>query len=293
MSDTKVPDLSGLGTLATDDEIYIVDVSDTTDSTDGTSKKYTVGIASGFVGQTDSQTLTNKTLTSPVLNTGVSGTAILDEDDMATDSNTQVPTQQSVKAYVDTHAADTTTHGATGAVVGTTNSQTLTSKTLTSPVLNTSVSGTAVLDEDTMTSDSDTQLATQQSIKAYVDAVDVLPDTAIQFVIDGGGFVLTTGVKLDLEIPFDCTINGVTALADQSGSVVVDLWVDTYANYPPTNDDSITASAPVTISTATKSQDNTLTGWTTSLTEGKTLRVNVDSCTTITRVTVSLDVTKV
>jgi hypothetical protein len=47
---------------------------------------------------------------------------------------------------------------------------TLTNKTLTSPVLNTGVSGTAVLDEDTMSSDSATQLATQQSIKAYVDA---------------------------------------------------------------------------------------------------------------------------
>src|SRR6056300_504794 len=41
--------------------------------------------------------------------------------------------------------------------------------TLTSPVLNTSVSGTAILDEDTLSSNSDTQLATQQSIKAYVD----------------------------------------------------------------------------------------------------------------------------
>lgn len=39
-----------------------------------------------------------------------------------------------------------------------------------SPVLNTAVSGTAVLDEDDMTSDSATQIATQQSIKAYVDA---------------------------------------------------------------------------------------------------------------------------
>lgn len=51
----------------------------------------------------------------------------------------------------------------------TTGTLTLTNKTLTSPVLNTGVSGTAVLDEDTMTSDSATQLATQQSIKAYVD----------------------------------------------------------------------------------------------------------------------------
>lgn len=45
-------------------------------------------------------TLTNKTLTSPVLNTGVSGTAVLDEDDMASDSATKVATQQSIKAYV-------------------------------------------------------------------------------------------------------------------------------------------------------------------------------------------------
>jgi len=53
------------------------------------------------VGSTDSQTLTNKTMTSPVLNTGVSGTAIVDEDNMASNSNTKIPTQQSVKAYVD------------------------------------------------------------------------------------------------------------------------------------------------------------------------------------------------
>jgi len=53
--------------------------------------------------------------------------------------------------------------------VGKTATQTLSNKTLTSPVLNTAVSGTAVLDEDTMSSDSATKLATQQSIKAYVD----------------------------------------------------------------------------------------------------------------------------
>ena len=50
-------------------------------------------------------TLTNKTLTSPVLNTGVSGTAVLDEDTMASDSATQLATQQSIKAYVDTQVA--------------------------------------------------------------------------------------------------------------------------------------------------------------------------------------------
>jgi|TARA_R110000765_G_scaffold21375_1_gene54873 hypothetical protein len=50
---------------------------------------------------TASQTLTNKTLTSPVINTGISGTAFLDEDDLSSDSATKVASQQSIKAYVD------------------------------------------------------------------------------------------------------------------------------------------------------------------------------------------------
>jgi hypothetical protein len=114
----------------------------------------------------------------------------------------------------------------------------------------------------------------------------------LTFVIDGGGSAIATGIKGDLEIPFACTINQVTLLADQSGSIVVDIWKDTYANYPPTGADSITASAKPTISSAAKSQDATLTGWTTSIAAGDVLRFNVDSATTIQRCTVSLKVTK-
>ena len=57
--------------------------------------------ATGEVTLTGSQTLTNKTLTSPVINTSVSGTAILDEDDMSSNSDSKLATQQSIKAYVD------------------------------------------------------------------------------------------------------------------------------------------------------------------------------------------------
>ena len=41
--------------------------------------------------------------------------------------------------------------------------------TLTSPTINTSIAGTAFLDEDNMASDSATKVASQQSIKKYVD----------------------------------------------------------------------------------------------------------------------------
>ena len=64
---------------------------------------------------------------------------------------------------------------ASGTIVTTAATQTLTNKTLTSPtitsgVFNTQFSGSAFLDEDNMDSDSATKLASQQSIKAYVDA---------------------------------------------------------------------------------------------------------------------------
>jgi len=62
----------------------------------------TDGLDSGdIVTSTSSTTMTNKTLTSPVINTQVTGTAILDEDNMASNSATQLATQQSIKAYVD------------------------------------------------------------------------------------------------------------------------------------------------------------------------------------------------
>ncbi|MDA2916755.1 hypothetical protein MYX64_07965, partial [Nitrospinae bacterium AH_259_B05_G02_I21] len=147
---------------------------------------------------------------------------------------------------------------------------------------------------DTMTGllvlSADPAAALGAATKQYVDAVGNI--TAIGFIIDGGGSVITAGVKGDLRIPFGCTINRATALADQSGSIVVDIWKDTYANFPPVDADSITASAPVTITSATKSEDSTLTGWTTGITADDIVRYNVDSVTTITRVTVSLKCTK-
>ena len=122
----------------------------------------------------------------------------------------------------------------------------------------------------------------------YLD--DDIRARSIGITIDGAGSAISTGIWGYIEIPYDCTIQRVTMLADQSGDVVVDIWKDTYANYPPTDADSITASAVPTISSADKSQDATLTGWTTSISEGDILGFNVDSAATITRVHIILKV---
>ena len=158
---------------------------------------------------------------------------IKDEDNMASDSATHVPSQQSVKAYVDSQvtaqdldfAADSggslsidldsealTFTGGTGidtsgsgnavtfaidSTVSTlTGSQTLTNKTLTSPVLNTGVSGTAIKDEDNMASDSATHVATQQSVKAYVDTVAATQDNTDE-ITEGSTNLYFTNERVD------------------------------------------------------------------------------------------------
>lgn len=112
----------------------------------------------------------------------------------------------------------------------------------------------------------------------------------LEFTYDGHGSVPATGIMGDGQVPFACTITGVTVLADQSGSAVIDIWKDSYANYPPTGADTITASAKPTLSSATKYTDTTLSGWTTALAAGDTIRFNLDSITTITRLTIILKV---
>ena len=71
-----------------------------------------------LVGKNTTDTLTNKTLTSVVLNTGVSGTAIKDEDNMLSNSNTHLATQQSIKAYVDTQVSSSSSVSADDITTG-------------------------------------------------------------------------------------------------------------------------------------------------------------------------------
>lgn len=114
---------------------------------------------------------------------------------------------------------------------------------------------------------------------------------SLTYCIDGGGATITTGNKKGFRVPFACTINSVTLGADQSGSIVIDIWKRAHASYPPTVSQTITASAKPTLSSATNSEDSTLTGWTTSISAGDWLFFNVDSVTTCQFVTVSLKVT--
>jgi hypothetical protein len=139
------------------------------------------------------------------------------------------------------------------------------------------------------------RLSDFDSASADIWGVPVVDDAITRsfgIAIDGGGQAITTGVKGDIVVPFDCTIQGWTLIADQSGSIVIDVWKDTYANYPPTIADTIAGSEKPTISSATKGQDLSLSTWTLAVTAGDIIRFNVDSCTSITRATLVIQAVK-
>lgn len=115
---------------------------------------------------------------------------------------------------------------------------------------------------------------------------------ALGITLDGGGTALTTGIKGDLTIPFNCTVQQWTLLGDQSGSMTLEVWSDTFANYPPSSADSITGSSAPNIAAALTGRSSTLTGWATTLSAGNTLRFAVSSCASITRANLTMVVRK-
>jgi hypothetical protein len=143
------------------------------------------------------------------------------------------------------------------------------------------------VDRDTYTFASDIASfdTTTRIFKARMEEV-------INVGFGGAGTEIADNTYQTIYCPYAFTITGVTLLADVSGSIVIDIWKDTYANHPPTNADTICASAPPTITTATKSQDTTLTGWTLTVAAGSELKFLVESCTTITQCTLALHITR-
>ena len=167
---------------------------------------------------------------------------------------------ETVLAITDPTADRTITFpNATGTVVTTTATQTLTNKTLTAPtltsgVLNTAVSGSAVLDEDGMDSNSATQVSTQQSIKAYVDAQITAQD---------------------LDVTSD------------SGTIAIDLNSETLTVAGGTNIDTTGSSNSITIATST----DVVTLTSTSTLTNKTLTsptINSPTITTLTATALAL-----
>ncbi len=120
-----------------------------------------------------------------------------------------------------------------------------------------------------------------------VDAVGNLnARTAIEFIIDGGGVAITTGNKGQINIPFPANIISWRIIADQSGSIVVDI-LRAFAAVPVTS--MVGAGNKPSLSSAQIDTGETPAGWTsTAVVNNDFIAFNVVSVTTVTRVTVIL-----
>lgn len=110
------------------------------------------------------------------------------------------------------------------------------------------------------------------------------------FIIDGGGAAIKTGEKGHLQIPFKCEIVKVTLLAGQTGSIRIDIWKNTYENFPPDVNDTICGITRPEIEDGIKYEDAALEFWEKTINAGDILAFNVSSVTDIERVMILLEV---
>ena len=139
---------------------------------------------------------------------------VMDSESMTFTGGTGLDTSGSSNTL--TTAIDSTVSTLTGTQTYT--NKTLTAPVLTSPVFNTGLSGTAFLDEDDMSSNSATKMASQQSIKAYVDAQTTAQD--LDFQGDSGG-------ALDIDLDSETmTFAGGTGIASSATGTTVTFAID-------------------------------------------------------------------
>ena len=196
----------------------------TLDSSDST--KITVAEALDVTGALVAATSLN------IAGDGATVTGIKDEDNMSSNSATKLATQQSIKAYVDTEIGNisttsivqnnsniTVSDSGSGTITVTVDGSTI--GTFNSSGLQLGTSGarvTTVLDEDNFATNSATALATQQSIKAYVDTQITAED--LDFQADSGGAL---SIDLDSET---MTFTGGTGIDTSGSSNTVTFSID-------------------------------------------------------------------
>ena len=108
----------------------------------------------------------------------------------------------------------------------------------------------------------------------------------VNYVIDSGSLPMQVGDKGKLTIDVTGVIENIRVLADQTGDIVLDIGKASFADYP--NFNSITAAQRVQLSNSNKYFDDVLNNWTTTITAGDILRVDVISVNNIRRLLISL-----
>jgi hypothetical protein len=144
--------------------------------------------------------------------------------------------------------------------------------------------------------DNTTKLATTAFVaaglggKASSTHTHTIPDRVV-FTFKSADALGTSEVIRIPNLPAG-TITRWDLAADTATTCQVDLWKDSRTNYPPTDADSITASAAPTLSAAVRGYSTTLTGWTTAIADGDDLICAIEANNNAAEITLTLSINR-
>ena len=121
---------------------------------------------------------------------------------------------------------------------------------------------------------------------AGTDAIGAFNEVDIEFIIDGGGVPITTGNKGWFRIPYSMTMSAWRLLADQPGSIVIDILRAASIALPTVS--MVGAGNKPTLASQ-QLLEAFVTGWTsTAFAPGNWIAFNVVSASAVTKVTIVL-----
>jgi hypothetical protein len=100
-------------------------------------------------------------------------------------------------------------------------------------------------------------------------------------ILDGNGSPITAGKKIFVRVPTSGIITSAYIMADVLGSISVEVWKDTFSNFPPTSDDKISSNLPISLTSSQSNEITTLTGWITTVSSGDVLCFYVSELATL------------
>jgi hypothetical protein len=109
----------------------------------------------------------------------------------------------------------------------------------------------------------------------------------INVVIDNGSLDIATGSKGYLNIDVTGTIESWMLVSEDPGSIAIDIFKTTYANFPNGFTSIVGSEFPLIVN-GRKSRDESLSTWNTKITAGDILDFRVVSCTGISKCSVFL-----
>jgi hypothetical protein len=137
-------------------------------------------------------------------------------------------------------------------------------------------------------------LAVVATSGSFTDLINQPDRTALfSIIFDGGGAAIGAPfTRYPFYVPFNATIVGWALMADQVGSISVDIWKAPLASFPPLVANSITGGNPPALSSQQQMfVTSAPAGWTTQINAGDCLAYHVISATTVQVVTFVLVVT--